>query len=61
MPASNNIFKNIRYFEKGGETTPFLFKGKEYYLLNKFGNSVTFVYLWRKDLHEKPNLIKTKR
>ena len=34
MPASNNIFKNIRYFDKGGETTPFLFKGKEYYLLN---------------------------
>lgn len=34
MPASNNIFRNIRYFEKGGETTPFLFKGKEYYLLN---------------------------
>ena len=29
--------------------------------MNKFGNYVTFAYLWRKDLHEKPNLIKTKR
>ena len=34
MAAENKIWTDIHYFAEGGESTPFLFKGHEYYLLN---------------------------
>lgn len=34
MPKSNNIWTDIQYHAVGAESTPFLFRGREYYLLN---------------------------
>ena len=34
MAATNNLWTHIHYHAVGGESTPFLFKGREYYLLN---------------------------
>ena len=34
MPRKDNIWENIEYFSEGAELTPFIFKDREYYLLN---------------------------
>ena len=34
MPVADNIWTNIKYYPVGGEASPFVFKGREYYLLN---------------------------
>ena len=34
MPLMNNIWENIQYAAEGAEASPFIFKGREYYILN---------------------------